>query len=321
MKKHCLIIYMAVLLLIISGCSEQTSGREEEYPEKAIEIILPFPAGGNYDGAARTLTKYAEQYLPNEQSFALINKTGGANTAGVTEVFHADPDGYTLGFVQTSAITAEPHYGHVSYNHDSFQPIMKVLQVDGYMFVNDDAPWESFDDWLDYVKKNPGDFKVSAVPGAVPLLETIQAEAGIDFDIVPFDGFAEATTALLGGHVDATVGTVPGMKTHLDDGNVRPLFSSTGRDIKGDIPTLKEKGVEIEDNKMVGLIAPKGLPEEKADILDEVFKKALDDPDLQKEFEQLGYEAVYADAKEFQEQITSTFQTDEKILKTAGLIE
>ncbi|SDH24759.1 Tripartite-type tricarboxylate transporter, receptor component TctC [Alteribacillus persepolensis] len=330
MKRCMLFTLLAVFLMV--GCATGTSTENKseaegsndaaaDFPQEPIEMILPFPTGGNYDGAARILTKYAEKYLPNDQSFALINKTGGANTAGVTELSQTEPDGYTLGFVQTSTITTESHYGHVSYTHDSFQPIMKVLQVDGYMFINDDAPWETFDEWLDYVKEHPGEFKVSAVPGAVPLLETLKAEAGIDYDIVPFDGFAEATTALIGGHVDATIGTLPGMKTHLDSGDVRPLFSSTGRELEGDIPTLKDKGIDVEENKMVGLIAPKDLPQEKLDLLHDVFKQALDDPDLQEEFEQAGLEAVYAGPEEFQQDITDTYEFDRRILETAGLLE
>lgn len=331
MKKISWLILL-ISMLLIAGCSsssQKSSSNESakganaevnsDYPEKPIEMIAPFPAGSSYDTAARILSKYMEKYLPNDQPVVVVNKPGGNNTIGVIDVFKAKPDGYTIGFVPTSTITTEPHYGNTPYTHDSFQAIARVLQVDGYLYVKSDSPWKSYEEWLEYAKKNQ--FSISTVPGAQALLNGLKEEAGLNLKIVPFDGFAEAKRSLLGGHVQGLIAAHSAVQAELESGDLRPLFSSTGRETKDGLPTLKEKGISIEENKMTGVIAPKGLPEDIKNMLEDAVKKALEDPEMQKEYENVSLEPFYGDAEEFQKALTDNFYIDEKILKAAKLIK
>lgn len=338
MKKIAM-LSMLVFSMIVGGCSQSSQQAAEskptstsvetksknpksDFPNKPIEVIVPTPAGGSYDTVARTFEKVLPKYLPNGQSIVVVNKPGGSNTIGVAEVFKAKPDGYTIGFVPSSTITTMPHYGNTPYTYDSFQPIMRAAQVPGIMFVPTDAPYKTFEEWLAYVKQNPEKFSVSTVAGAKNLLQSINREAGIKMKIVPFEGFAPAMTALLGGHVQGTVATLADGRAPLESGSIHPLFTSSGKAPEGlKVPTLKDLGINIEENKLIGFIAPKGIPADALQILHEALKKANEDPEVQEQIKKLGMDMYYGSPEQFQEDLNKNFKIDGDILKKSGLIK
>ncbi len=330
--KKVLLLVTILMAFVLVGCSEtkqtssQSDGEKEvtksDFPNKPIQIIVPTPAGGAYDTVARALEKALPKYLPNDATVVVVNKSGGNNTIGVSEVFQAKPDGYTLGFIPSTTLTTQPHYGDTPYSYDSFQTIAKTASVPGIMYVASDAPYQSFDEWFEYVKANPGKFNVSTVAGAKVLLESINEQAGIDMNVVPFDGFAPAMTALLGKHVEGTVVSLGNALAATEAGQVTPIFTSAAERVPGvDAPTLVEKGIDITENKIIGAIAPKGLPEDVLAILEEAFKKATEDPEVVRQIEQLGLVVNYGDAQKYQEDINYDYKLDGELLKKAGLIK
>ena len=158
--KNLTLTSLLIIFLILGGCSQNTTlGKENEtstdFPKKTIEIIVPFSAGGVSDTVARTLAQNSQKYLPSEQSIVVVNKPGGAGIIGVTEVLNAKPDGYKLGFTVASAMTLLPHQGSASYSHDSFQMVMRAISNPFILAVKSDAPWNTFEEWLDYAKQIP----------------------------------------------------------------------------------------------------------------------------------------------------------------------
>ncbi|WP_227937897.1 tripartite tricarboxylate transporter substrate binding protein [Alkalihalobacillus deserti] len=334
MKKN-ILLFLLILILFLVGCSqnaEQSSGNQpsdtegeqqqptSDFPVKPIEMIVPAPAGGSTDIIARILTKAVSEHLPNKQNVVVINQSGGNNTIGISDVFKAKPDGYTIGFVPSSPITNEPHFGNTPYTHDSFQTVMRVAQQDGFLYVRTDSPWETYEEWFDFVEQNPGKFRIGTVAGVRNLLQRINHDADIDITVVPYDGFAEATTALLGEHVEGVFAIPAAVKAQLDSGEFRPIFSSSGRQI-GDTALLKDKGFEIEENRMTGIIAPKGLPEEELMILHDAFKKVLEDPAVIEELKKINLEPYYGSPEEFQKALTEGFKVDGETLRIVGQIE
>lgn len=328
-------MFIIIFLLLLSACSqnntqENTESKESteatanlpetKFPEKTIQLILPIPAGSSYDVLARTLADEVKQHLPNQQSVVVVNKPGGANTMGVTEIFNAKPDGYTIGFIPTSTLTTAPHYGNTPYTFDSFQPIIRVSRVDGMVYVRDEEPFHTFEEWLTYVKENPGKFSIGTVQGGKAVLTKLNKDAGIETNVVPFDGSALAMTAFLGKHVNAVLAVPAEAKELVDSGEIRPIFSTSGSKID-DAPILKEKGFNIEENKMTGIIAPKGLPHEELTILHDAFKKALEAPKTIELIEKLGLQPFYGNPNEFQASLTENFNLDGETLKTADLIK
>lgn len=326
MRKR-LIYCFAVLVLFVAGCSsvsESTSKEKEseasDYPNQPIEVIVPAPAGGSTDIVARLLAKGAEKYLPNNQSIVVVNQGGGNNTVGVSEVYKAKPDGYTIGFVPSSPLAIEPHFGNTPYKHDSFQTIIRVAQQDGYLYVRNDAPYSNFDEWYEYAEKNPGKFRIGVVAGAKNMIERLAYETGLEFTIVPYDGFAEATTALLGNHIDGMFAIPAAVAAQLESGEFVPIFCSSGKEV-GDAPLLIDKGIDIAEYKNMGFIAPKDIPEEVLNTLHDAFKKTLEDPEIVEEMKKLHLEPYYGTPEDYQEDLNRAAEMERETLEILGLID
>lgn len=331
MKKMTLFLVF-IVLLIASGCSQnaktntqsETQDKKQEaasdFPEKPIELIVPTAPGGSNDTVARVLASTVSKYLPNKQTVIVVNEPGGGNTIGMINLMKAQPDGYTLGFVPSFTLTINPHYGNTPYTHDSFQTIMRVLQLPGYIYVKADAPWQSFEEWMEYAKEHPNQVSIGAAVGSKSLADRINKEADVKMKVVPFEGSAPAMTALLGGHVDAAVGSNLDAKSHIEAGTIRPLIGTSGRKT-GDVPILKEKGINVEVNQLMGLVAPKGLKEAELKILHDAFKQALEDPEFTSHLAKMGIESYYGGPEEFQKDLSKNFEIDGKALKASGIIQ
>lgn len=336
--KKTSLLFLMIFSLVLGACSQtaqqptesrpgdapaekkQEGQQMSDFPTKPIELIVPTPPGGSNDTVARVLAKVAQKYLPNGQSVVVVNKPGGGNTIGILDVFNAKADGYTIGFAPSFTLTVNPHYGNVPYTHDSFQTIMRVLQLPGFMYVKGDAPWQSFDELLDYIKQNPEQFSAAVAVGNKSLLERINTNAGIQMKIVPYDGSAPAMAALLGGHVQATIGSMIDAKSHIEAGTIRPIIGTSGRRVS-DVPLLKEKGIGVEVNQLMGIIAPKGIKDDVLAILHDAFKQALEDQEVTEQLQKIGLEAYYGSSADFQKDLSDNFKMDGEALKQVGLIK
>ncbi|MGQ7280704.1 Bug family tripartite tricarboxylate transporter substrate binding protein [Brevibacillus thermoruber] len=338
--KKLFAIVTVVFTLVAAGCSQhatqsngnqtaagaQGSQAKTDYPTKPIEIIVPYAPGGGTDSAARILTTAASKYLPNGQSIVVVNKPGGAATIGMTEVFKAKPDGYKIGMTTTGATSIQPHYGKAPYSHDSFQAVIRVLSVPQVLVVRADAPWKTFEEWLEYVKANPDTFTYGTAGAghtAHLAMEALNMAAGIKTKHVPFDGAGPAVTALIGGHVEGAVVQVQEAKAQMDAGKIRPLINVGSSKVEAykDVPLAKEKGYDVQVDVYTGVLAPKDTPKEIVTILHDAFKKAMEDPSVIEQFKKLGVEPAYAGPEDFQKDITDSFNRNGEIMKKVGLIK
>jgi tripartite-type tricarboxylate transporter receptor subunit TctC len=174
MKKFATLSILAATLLF-AGCSQQAppesanstpnaepaaneSKAPSDYPKSSIEVVIPFAPGGGTDTVGRILSNYVSKYLPNNQSVVIVNKPGGSGIIGLAEVQNAKPDGYKIGMTTEPPLSVQPHYGKAPYTHDSFQTIMRVTSIPLVLVVKKDAPWQTYEEWRDYVKQNPEKF-------------------------------------------------------------------------------------------------------------------------------------------------------------------
>lgn len=330
MKKIGLVVAL-IFSLILGACSQQTTqssnkSSKSDFPNKPIELIVPYAAGGSTDTIARSLANAASKHLPNNQTVVVINKEGASGTIGLSEVMRAKPDGYKLGITTTTATSIQPHFEETPFEHDSFQAIIKTTAVPQVLVVKDDAPWKTFEEWLEYAKENPGKFTYS-IPvktgSQFMAMEALAKETGIEAKAVPFDGAAPATTALLGGHVDGMLVQSVDARAQVEAGTIRELVNVGSNKIGAneDTPLLTEKDIDVVFDIYSGILAPKDIPQDVRDTLHEAFKKALEEPELIEQFAKMGIEPTYAGPEDFQKEITDSFEAHGEIMKDLGLIK
>lgn len=314
-------------LMACSDSSKESNGdsSSSDYPKSSIEVIVPFAAGGSTDVAARTIASIASKHLPNDQTLVISNKAGGGGSVGLNEVKNAKPDGYTIGLASAGSISYQPLYDSAPYTVDDFQAISLINKVPQFFVVRTDSEWEDFDDWIEYVKDNPNDFKYGTAGNGIPshvAMEALKIEADIEVENIPYEGAEPAVTALLGGHVDGIVVQPTDIKSYVENDDFRILANFGGTEMEDlEAPFLTDEGYDVEIDVFAGFLGPKDLPEDIVKILDEAFEKSLADPELIEKFESLGIMPVHEGPEEFEEFYKETYEKSKIITEEANMID
>lgn len=303
MPKRSFILFTSFLIsiLLLGGCSsmeKEAIPAATKYPEKPITLIVPFGVGGGIDLVARTVEKSASTHLG--QPLVVINKPGGTGTIGWNEVASASPDGYTLAMTGIEIIL-QPLYGPTKFHYPSaLEPIAQITELSLIMAVQADQPWNTLEDLIAYAKEHPGEIKFGhpGIGGINHVLgETFAKTANIQLEQVPFQSGAEAMSNLLGGHIQVVFLNPAAVKEQLKAGKVKALALGGEKrltdPIFATIPTFKEQGLDVVCNSWNGIAAPKGLPEDVKKKLSEGIKKVIDDPEFQRNMENLGLQVTY----------------------------
>ncbi|HWR42224.1 tripartite tricarboxylate transporter substrate binding protein [Sporomusa sp.] len=297
-----------------------------KFPDKPITVIVPFSVGSGLDLTARSLEKMAPKHLG--QPLVIINKPGGAGTIGWNELAGTTPDGYTIGITAVDMLLL-PLYGSAKYDYPTaLQPLAQVTAVPLVLAVQSGQPWQTLNDLIEYAKKHPGQLKFGngGVGGFTHVLgESVAQAAGISIEQVPFSGGGEATSALLGGHVELIFVNPMIIKEHVKNGTVRAL-AVTGEHrvsdpILAQIPTFKEQGLDISLNNWFGVAVPKEMPVEVKNKLSEGFKAIITDPEFTKNMSNVGLPVEYLGPQESQAKWLADSQKLTKTLQDTGVLE
>ena len=251
------------------------------FPQRPIQLIVPWPAGGPTDLTLRTLAEEAEPLLG--QPVVVINKPGAAGTLVVPALKHSKADGHTIGQIPITV------YRHALMNAVPWDPVTDlapILQVSGVRFgllASAAAPWRSVAELIDWARRHPGRLTVGSTgvgTTAHLAMARILGEHGIDYLHVPFKGTTEQMLALASGHILAGVNSV-GFAPWVDKGQVRllALFTEERYTRWPEVPTLRELGyADAVYSSPWGLAAPAGTPEPVVNVLHDAFREALHRP-------------------------------------------
>jgi tripartite-type tricarboxylate transporter receptor subunit TctC len=253
----------------------------DDWPKKPVKLIINFSAGGTTDVAARLMAAKASEVLG--EAVVCMNKAGAGGTLGVSEVARAKNDAYTIGTCNMPAVAIVPQIRTVPY--EPFEDLIQIAAVMPYeygLMVRGDSPWQTWEEFVEYVKKNPGKVSYGSVgTGTTNHLVTarIGNELGLDWKHVPFQGGVKETAALLGGHVDIINNTTASVASSIRAGKIRVLMvtSEDRFSLCPDVPTMKEKGFGFSQISYMSIIAPGGIPEHARAKLEEAFKIAAED--------------------------------------------
>jgi len=271
-----------------------------EYPEREIRLIVPFPPGGSVDAVARPLASAASRILGQPIVIENIGGGGGAVGAGALKI--KKPDGYWLG-AQGGGTLLVSLTRKVGYDFlQDFTPIMEYGEVTYGLVVSADSPWKDFKDFVEYAKAHPGKIRVANAGQMGPNHLAVASMANklrINITHIPFEGSAPALSALLGKHVEAYSTTMVA-KGYVRAGRLRLLatFGEKRNPSFPDVPNLIELGVPVSTTAYSSIDAPKGLSSQKVEILDNAFRKAMDDPDFNKVSDMMDYFKIYRNHQE-----------------------
>ncbi|CUH82237.1 Bug family tripartite tricarboxylate transporter substrate binding protein [Tropicibacter naphthalenivorans] len=253
------------------------------YPEKPIEVIVGYSAGGGTDVMARTTMPFIEKYLGDGASIVVKNMPGASGQIGITEVAGSDPDGYTLGTFNLPGMMARTLDREAGYDRDSFTYLANVVNDPNVIVSAKGSGIESMDDLVAAAKEAP--FAVTVGMSSLGgddhfLLIKLQKMTETDFTIVPFKGSAPARTAVMGGHVAVGIFNVSEIAKFQGELNVLGVAQPERSDFAPEVPTFAEQGFDLVNGSMRGVVAPAGLPEDVAAKLRDAFEKAAQDPEF-----------------------------------------
>src|SRR5688572_17273377 len=257
-----------------------------DFPTKPLQLMVAFPAGGGTDVAARIVASIAEKHLG--QTIVVVNRGGAGGQVGWTDMSRARPDGYYLGFINLPALNTmilDPERKAI-FKPDAFLPVINQVLDPGVIWVRADSPYKTLKDLLEAAKKTAS--KISAATTGIlsddhlAILMMEEAFPGAIFRIVHLEGGAPQMTAILGGHLDVAFDNVGSVFRRIRTGEVRALavLDTRRSPFLPDVPTTPELGFKtIISSSTRGIAVPRGTPEAVVKKLQDVFKKAMDDPE------------------------------------------
>ena len=271
-----------------------TDAWAQNFPRKAIQLVVSFPAGGSTDIGARIVAAAAEKELG--QPVVVVNKVGAGGQIGFTETARARPDGYTLVFINLPAVNTivlDPERKAV-FGVDAFIPVINQVLDPGMIWVRNESPFKTFADLIEAAKKAPGKISVCTTgilsDDHLAILMTHEA-AKVEFRIVHFDGGAQQVTGVLGGHVDVAFDNVGGVFKRVQSGELRALAVTDHERSKflPNVPTTKELGYPtIISSSTRGIAVQKGTPADIIKVLEAALQKAMANPDHVKKMDEVG---------------------------------
>ena len=295
------------------------------YPERPIQLIVPWAAGGGTDATARIIGTLLEKELG--QPVTVVNRTGGSGVVGHSAIAGAPADGYTIGII-TVEIGMMHWQGLTDLTGASFTPLALVNADPAGVQVAADAPYKSVNELLAAIKANPGKMKASGTgQGGIWHL----AIAGLLSDLkidpaavpwVPSNGAAPGLQDLVAGGVDIAPVSIPEARSLIDAGKVKSLavFADSPPALYPNLPTVKQAvGSDWKAAAWRGFAAPKGLPKDVADRLTVAFKKAYDSKEYKDFLAQRGFGAEWAKQDDFAKYMAKGDADMGVVMKAVGI--
>ena len=297
----------------------------QDFPTRAVRLVVAFPAGGPTDFVARLLADKVKGILG--QSVLVENKSGANAAIGADYVAKSEPDGYTLFFTTISAVALNPHM-RADLPYDpvrDFVPVTRVVLTTEVLVVSAKSPIKTVKELVDLAKEKDGGLPMESTGvGSLPhlALELFQQSAGIKVVHVPYRGAAPAVTDILGGQVVGGFLDLPVVMPQIIGGNLRALgTASPKRDqVLPDLPTLDEQGYrDVYADNWYALYAPAKTPAPVIAKLNAAFTAALKDPEVVKKLLAAGAVPAPNTPEEMSEILKSDLARWGKIIKARGI--
>jgi len=283
-------------------CLWATSGLAQ-YPEKPIEMIVAYSAGGGADVLGRTVGKYLETALGGSTSVVVKNVTGAGGLIGFTTTAAAKPDGYTIGVFNLPAAFALTQDRKADYDMNSFTYLANFVQDPNTVVVSAKSEYKTLAEFIAGAKAAPGAITVglSSLGGNDHFSAIMMEEAaGVEFSLVPFKGASVVRTALIGGHVAAGTMALSQTTAFKDDIRVLAVLDDKRSAFRPDVPTAKELGYNVKMGSLRGVVGPAGLDPQITERLIKALIAVNENPDFQTMMAKQGNPIAFTSGKDYE---------------------
>ena len=315
---------LACASLLLSGLAGLGPAAAQDYPNRPITLVVPFPPGGSTTIVARIIADKLAESLG--QQIVVDNRGGAGGTIGTKAVSRSTPDGYTivLGYTGTLAIgpTLYPTAGYDP--RKDFEPIGLIGHAPNSLVVHPSFAVHSVKELVDYAKANPGKVNYgSAGVGTVSHVSGVYFAnaAGIDLVHIPYKGTGPALADLLGGHIPMAFAPIPATHANIAEGKLRGLAVTSAKrsSLLPDMPTIAEAGIPgFEASLYYGLAAPTGTPRPIIDKLNKALRDALANDEVRKRLSTDGAEPLPGTPEEYAAHIDKDETKWSKVVRDSG---
>jgi tripartite-type tricarboxylate transporter receptor subunit TctC len=324
MSRHPFTVAVRMLGAALLALLPVANAGAQEYPERPVHLVVPFPPGGGADILARTISQRLAQALG--KPIVIENKPGAGGNVGAEYVARAAPDGYTLlyGTNGTHGINASL-YGNLRFDPvKDFVPVSRMTTIAALLIVNPKFPPTTVEELLRYARANPGRVNfASAGNGTTSHLagELFKTMAGIDIVHVPYRGGAAAVTDLVGGQVQMMIDVMPNALPLARDGRARGIAVSTATRYPGapEFPTIAESGLPgFEASAWDGIFVPAGTPAAIVARLNAAIRETVEDPQVAEALRARGAQPMPTSPEAFSRHIAESSEKWARAVRASG---
>lgn len=290
MKKY----LRGMLVAGVLGTVATGAAAQDKWPSHAIQLIVPFAAGGDTDFNARVYSQYMADELG--VSLPVINATGAGGSIGARQVKNAKPDGYTVLFFH-SAMFVNQASGLIDFSFRDFEFGAIVAREAGNLIVvKSDAKWNTLEELVKDSQANPGKINITGNIGATTyLIAKLLNKAGAELNIIDMGGSSERMRAIMGGHIEVSQNPLGQIKPFIEKGDIKALAALTDERLPQfpNVPTTKEVGYDATFQYDYFFLFPKGTPREIVDRFIDAAERVSKNPKYIKDIQEKYYQQPF----------------------------
>ncbi len=316
-------IRVVIAAAFASALSIGSPVHAQSYPNRTIKLVVPFPAGGATDNAARLVAQRLQAGLG--QSVIIENQGGAGGTIGTRQAAGAAPDGYTLLMASIGTFGSMPLLYKLDFDPQrAFAPVATVVIDKSALVVRPSLPVKTIGELVAYAKAHPGKLTYGSAIGIGPhfIAELFKIKSGTDIVHIPYRGGAPMVADLIAGQIDMTVNGKSVLLPQIQAGKLRALAVTAGerwRELP-DVPTLVETGyMDTPYDTVFGVVAPAGTPAAVIEKLNATINEGLRSPEMRELLAKIGIEPIITTPREFADLIDREVPKWAAIVKATGI--
>jgi len=296
-----------------------------QYPDKPVTMLAGYPPGGLVDVVARLVAEGMKARFP--KGLNVVNRPGAAGSVAVAEMARSPADGYTIVMTPHSALVIAPQLQELAYRTpDDYDPVVNLVSYYPMIAVRSESEYRTMRDLIADAKANPGKLRVGS-PGEGTSshlnLEELMRLADVKMVHVPFQGWAQSSPALLGGHIEALVAQPGELRGQVEGKRMRVLvnFKPERMITFADVPTAKELGWDVANGVWYMFLAPKGTPAAVTRYVHDAAKAAIEDPKFAADMTNRGIDVDYRPGNALRSDLWREYKVHAAILQRIGMLK